>query len=552
MTGRAGEVFLLQEQFLVSVAVLLLLALTLLLVVVLMGREIRRLRRNENVLRVSEQSLALALEVSGAGIWRWNRDQDTVCFDVGFHSMLGYVMGDLPTRMTSEWVEYHHPDDCREMIARVEAYLKGEIGFYESTHRIRCKNGEWAWVFTRGQLIKHADGPGDFMGIAMNITDRVKGREEKARLQEQLNQSQKLQSLGILAGGVAHDFNNLLAILYVNLELMSSGYDESRQCLADCLHTMDRARAITGQLLTFSKGGAPVKKTAQLGPFVRESVNFALSGSNTVAHFDIPEDLWTLDYDENQMGQVIDNLVINARQAMPEGGRLDIAIRNLVLEGNHNMTLVPGDYLKITFTDSGTGMPPEVQARVFDPYFTTKPQGRGLGLASVYSIIAKHQGLIQVESAPGQGTTFTILLPSSRNEPVVEPSAKPPAVGRGSGKVLVMDDEDDLRLVLMKTLTSIGYDSVGARNGEEVVAFLAGEKEAYTAILLDLTIRGGMGGLGTLKEIRHIAPDLPVYVFSGYSDDPVIMDPQKYGFTGGIHKPFRSEELSELLGKREL
>lgn len=391
------------------------------------------------------------------------------------------------------------------------------------------------------------DSQGKILGAVVIFRDLT----EKQRLIETFQRNQKLESLGIFAGGIAHDFNNLLSVIYGNMQLIKGNPDshEVSESLESCLNTMKRAKAITAQLLTFAKGGAPVKKPGKIDQFIQDTVKFALSGSNCIPEFKIESGLWPLEFDENQIGQVFDNIVINAIQAMPDGGKLDVYAGNENIRLNDHPNLPPGNYIKIIFKDNGTGIAEDVLPRIFDPYFTTKQSGRGLGLASSNSIVNKHDGCIDVESVQGKGTTVNVYLPSDCTAPAENPD-KPEALIKGNGKILVMDDEPDLRKVLMKMLRLCGYTSEGAENGEDVLAILSGaelKNEKFEAVILDLTIPGGMGGKETVKEILKLYPELPVFVYSGYSDDPIMMDPQKYGFKGSLNKPFEIDELAKLL-----
>ncbi len=417
-----------------------------------------------------------------------------------------------------------------------------------SNHTILIsRDGSKKVIADSGAPIRNLEG--DIIGVVLvfrDMTDKQKSLDNQLRVQ-------KLESIGILAGGIAHDFNNLLSIIYGNLELMESAPDKetAAQYLANCIKTMKHAKAITLQLLTFAKGGAPIKKIGNIVPFIQDSVQFALSGSKCVPVFNIEKNLWAMEYDENQMGQVINNIVINATQAMPNGGKLEVTAANLILQTEDHSNLPAGKYVKMSFKDNGIGIPKELLTRIFDPYFTTKQTGRGLGLASVYSIIQQHDGYIEVESEAGKGAAFHVYLPASTKPPLDTDLQSIPIL-QGKGKILMMDDEANLREVLMQTLTNYGYSVFEAANGSEVLKILSDpnqKNDPFTGVILDLTIPGGMGGKETAAEIKKIAPDLPIFVYSGYSDDPVMVDPEKYGFSGSLNKPYKREELITMLQK---
>ena len=315
--------------------------------------------------------------------------------------------------------------------------------------------------------------------------------------------------------------------------------------------TIERARGLTLQLLTFAKGGDPIKTTGNLFPFAQETAQFALSGSNITCKFDIAQNLALCDFDKNQIGQVIDNMFINARQAMPDGGTILLSAKNTHIDENGHPPLIAGDYIVVSIKDSGIGMPKEILPRIFDPYYTTKPKGHGLGLASCYSIVKRHGGCINVDSESGKGSTFQIYLPVSKNISV--PSNQIAKVThKGSGTFLVMDDEEILQETFKSMLESLGYTVVCKKNGNETIDFVSIEmknQKSISGMIFDLTIPGGMGGREAIGEIRKIDPTTPVFVTSGYAEDPIMSNPAEYGFTASIRKPFRKSELSEMLNK---
>jgi PAS domain S-box-containing protein len=382
--------------------------------------------------------------------------------------------------------------------------------------------------------------------IIENITDRK-------RMEEELQKNQKLESLGVLAGGIAHDFNNLLAGIFGNIDLARSVSKDAQaiEYLKATLATMNRARALTLQLLTFAKGGAPVQKITPLIPFIQETARFALSGSNISCVFSMEENLRPCNIDKNQIGQVIDNIVINALQAMPSGGVIEISAGNILLGEKEHPSLVKGDYIKVSVKDTGIGIPKDIMPRIFDPFYTTKTKGHGLGLATCYSIIKRHGGAIDVESEPGKGSVFHVYLPAS-SQPASEDAAMPVVKQSGGGTVIVADDEEILRVTVQKMLESIGYSAVCKNDGGEAVDFYVRETAAgrrVAAMIFDLTIPGGMGGVEAVQEIRKLDKDLPVFVASGYADNSVMKNPVRYGFTASICKPFTIAELSEMLKK---
>jgi CheY-like chemotaxis protein len=330
-----------------------------------------------------------------------------------------------------------------------------------------------------------------------------------------------------------------------------SEQDKVSSYLSKAMTTIDRARALTGQLLTFAKGGAPIQKTGRLFPFIQETTHFALSGSNVSCRFDVQENLWPCSFDKNQIGQVIDNLVINAQQAMPFGGEIVVSARNVTLTEKELPTLPKGNYVKLSVKDSGIGMSKELLPRIFDPFFTTKAMGHGLGLATCYSIVNRHGGAIDVESEPGKGSTFFVYLPAS-TEAVSFTAEQSSVMHKGSGTFLIMDDEEVIRETVGRMLGSFGYTAVCKEEGRGAIDYFAAqvkEKRALAGIIFDLTVPGGMGGKAAVDEIRKMNREIPVFVASGYADDPVMKNPSEYGFTASICKPFMKSELSEMLNK---
>ncbi|MGB7569211.1 MAG: ATP-binding protein, partial [Chitinivibrionales bacterium] len=435
----------------------------------------------------------------------------------------------------------------KQDLENVKKVGRGEIPFYQTEKRYIRKNGETLWGSLTVSSIRDEKGPLlYYLSMVSDITERK-------RMEEDLQKSQKLESLGVLAGGIAHDFNNLMGGIFGYIDLANEANKEENvaRYLAKALGTIDRARGLTQQLLTFSKGGAPVKKTDRFFPFVRDAALFALSGSSVSCRFDAPDDLRDGNFDRNQIGQVIDNIIINAQQAMPAGGTIEVSARNISFGQNERAGLSAGDYVRISIKDTGIGIPAEILPRIFDPFFTTKEKGHGLGLSTCYSIVNRHGGSISVESEPGKGSTFHVFFPAAGER--AETSKKQTAPRhKGSGTILVMDDEEVIRETVGNMLESFGYTVVCKKNGKEAVDFFSEEIKAgrkVAAMIFDLTIPGGMGGEAALKEIRKLSADTPVFVASGYADDLIMATPAAHGFAASICKPFKKEGLAEMLEK---
>jgi PAS domain S-box-containing protein len=387
--------------------------------------------------------------------------------------------------------------------------------------------------------------------VVRDITERKEAEADRLILG-------KLESTGILAGGMAHDFNNLLTALLLNLDLaqtlIPSG-EELASCMEEAKRSALLAQGLTQQLITFAKGGASVRKATSLAPLILESVRAALSGSRVRGEFSLADDLWPAEVDEGQIGEVIRNMVLNAREAMPEGGVVSVRAENLVRKGNEPSSLSPWEYVRVSIADRGGGIAKEVLPKIFDPYFSTKQRGEqkgmGLGLTICHTVIKKHGGAIAVESEEGSGTTFHIYLPASRKLGREEKTPLPKVLPR-RGTILVMDDEEGLRKVVGAWLQRLGHKVELAADGEKAIEVFAGAKargRPFDVVILDLTVRGGMGGDAAIMALRKIDPAVKAIVMSGYGNDPVVQEHERYGFKGALAKPFGVEKLQEILSQ---
>jgi two-component system cell cycle sensor histidine kinase/response regulator CckA len=443
-----------------------------------------------------------------------------------------------------------------------DIYYKHRIRLFEKNAPQQCelrlvkKDGFRFWARLDSTVMQSADGLPVCRVVMSDITGPKRAEEERMNFERRLQQSQKLESLGVLAAGIAHDFNNLLQGIFGYIELANreSKDDRITGYLSEALNTTGRARGLTRQILTFAKGGAPVRKNSPLFPFIQETVQFALSGSTVASRFTAPENLWICSIDKNQIAQAINNIIINAQQAMPHGGTIEITAANITLSDKEHPPLTKGNYVKLSITDSGCGIPKEIVGHIFDPFFTTKEMGHGIGLTTSYSIVNRHDGCIDTESEPGKGSTFHIYLPAS-TEPVSSPAQEAPVSHTGhsgSGTFIVMDDEKIIRDTIGYMLKSFGYSVVCTKNGKEACEAIIKETKAnrtITGMIFDLTVPGDMGGKEAVAEVRKLDTDVPVFVASGYDDDPVMAAPREYGFTASISKPFSMVELARMLEK---
>ncbi len=397
------------------------------------------------------------------------------------------------------------------------------------------------------------DNKNEVAGVVVVFRDIT----ERQRAEVERRKTETLEQLGLLAGGIAHDFNNLLTAIIGNISLASlllPPDDEMAARLVDAKNASVRARDLAQQLLTFARGGAPVKRATSIGKLIQDTVGFSLRGSHSRSNFSFGADLWPAEIDPGQISQVIANMAVNADQAMPNGGMLQVSCENFRYTTSTTpqiRDLPPGDYIQIKIKDQGVGIPEQYLDRIFDPYFTTKPKGNGLGLATCYSIVKNHSGLITVESEVHVGTTFDVYLPAALNGelPAEQPTAFTQAM-TGSGRVLVVDDEDAIRALVDFTLTRLGYQVAQAATGIEGVNIYSEKLKAgerFDVVILDLTLPGGMGGKEVLKKLIEIDPTVNAIVSSGYATDATMSRYQDFGFRGVISKPYEAAELGKTV-----
>jgi PAS domain S-box-containing protein len=378
---------------------------------------------------------------------------------------------------------------------------------------------------------------------------------ERKRNEEERLTTSKLESLGTLAGGIAHDLNNILTVISGNIGLAQIEAPNDAGSLLSFLskagQAAQHAAHLSSQLLTFSKGGAPLKRVASISELLAQAAEFSLYGSNLRADIDIPVDLWKAEVDSGQIEQVINALMINAREAMPHGGTVRISARNVELEGKPGVLVPPGRYVKIRIADRGEGIAEDLATKIFDPYFTTKPTGSGLGLSIGYSIVKKHGGMLHLENSSPEGSTFAFYLPATdRDLTVPLPQVSERVFNFNHQKVLVMDDEAAIRDLTSQLLGTLGYEVTAVPDGMEAVkayerALRRGEN--FQAVILDATIRGGMGGLATMERLRSVDPNVNAIICSGYSDEAALSQFLAYGFRSALPKPFTRRELADAL-----
>jgi PAS domain S-box-containing protein len=512
-------------------------------------KEMADRKQAEEALRESEVKFRTFFEVSPVGIVIYPVSSDPfhsrlerATFNSAYHTFFGYSREELNSKSIADLT---YPDDMDKHADLTHDLLVGTRDSYNLEVRFMNKKEDIIWGYLNVTALRNShDEPAQIMTTLVDINER------KTMEMEQLK-FEKLESVGILAGGIAHDFNNILTSIIVNIARakMSHNFEKLFEVLEEVEGACTRAKELTNRLITFSKGGSPVMKPVLLNEHVKESALFALKGSHIECNFSLPDDLWPVEADAGQINQVILNLVINAVQAMPSVGTIHIALKNVKADAQNPHPLPDGDFVRVLIQDSGSGISKKNIQKIFDPYFTTKQEGSGLGLSSAYSIIKNHGGYIYVDSEKGFGSTFTIYLPAVRDKLPHITKRKAEDMS-GEGKILLMDDDSTLRSTLSKTLRQFGYDVEVARDGDEAIALYETalkDNEPFDAVIMDLTISSGMGGEEAIQKLRAIDPEVKAIVSSGYSDESVMSDFKKYGFSGTITKPYEIEELNDLL-----
>lgn len=510
--------------------------------------DITQLKQAENLLAAEKERLAVTLQSIGDAVITTDSRGKTLFLNPVAETLTGWTQVEAAGQPLSSIFRIIDETSRQPLDNPVKKVLdSGKIVTLANHTALISRDGLEYIIADSGAPIRDKDG--NIQGVVLVFRDVT----AEKKLAEELSKANRLESVGLLAGGIAHDFNNLLTAIVgsISLARLNTEPREIEASLALAEQASLQAKELTGQLLTFAKGGAPVKKLSRIEEIIREAATFALHGSRVRAEYDLAPQLWAVEVDAGQFGQVIQNLVINAVQAMPQGGTIHIKGENLTLPGSEALPLPPDRYIRLSIRDEGTGISPQNLATIFDPYFTTKSGGSGLGLATCYSIIKHHNGHIAVESKLGTGTTFYIYLPASTTKPEVTSKVAVPAL-QGAGRVLVMDDEPLIRRVLVKTLALIGFEVETVAEGLEALNCYREAKEAgraFDVVIMDLTIPGGMGGKEAVAYLLDYDPQAKVIVSSGYSSDAIASNYQKYGFRAVVTKPYKLEELTHTINE---
>ncbi|MBU7017406.1 MAG: PAS domain S-box protein [Theionarchaea archaeon] len=509
-------------------------------------KEILERKAIEESLAAEKEQLAVTLRSIGDGVITTDTDGIVVLINKVAESLTGWTQEEAVGKPLQSVFRIVNEKTRLSVENPVDKVMRRGVvvGLGNDTLLI-ARDGTERVIADSGSPIR--DKNSTIVGVVLVFRDIT----EKQKMEEDISRTQKLEALGNLAGGIAHDFNNVLTAILSNANLAKMYTDDEK--VVEKLVTIEKAslqaKNLTQQLLTFSRGGSPIKKVTSMKELIMDSARFALRGSNVRCECDIADDLWSADVDEGQISQVINNIVMNADEAMPEGGIIRITAENAYV-GKDVLPLGGGRYVKISIADKGVGIARNYLSKIFDPYFTTKQKGSGLGLSTCYSIIKRHDGYIDVESEIGVGTTFAVYIPGSQEER--EEKRKRTELLKGEGKVLVMDDEEVIRDAATEVLQYLGYVVATAKDGEEAFDMYreAYEKgECFDVVIMDLTVPGGMGGKEAVVRLKEINPSVKVIVSSGYSTDPVMADHKEHGFCGVVTKPYSVEDLSSALRK---
>ena len=502
-------------------------------------------KQTDVALRASEERFRSVFEDSPVGIALYNPNGNFIECNSEFFNILGITDSQLLQQFNLFEIGILKDSHKKDLFQRKSVKFEQEINFDNWQlphlhHGIIYLNVLIAPFHTERSVF-------NYLVQIQDITDHKKIEQESLR-------SEKLESIGMLAGGIAHDFNNILTGILGNVSLARI-YAKDDEIIKERLNEAEkavmRARDLTQRLLTFSKGGLPIKKILDIANLIEESTKFVLAGSKAKSIIQRAAGLWAIEADEGQINQVLNNIIFNADQAMPEGGIINIQVENYLADIDNLQSLNPGKYVKVSITDQGIGIPSEHLLKIFDPYFTTKKRGSGLGLATAFSIVKNHNGKIEVVSELGKGSTFTVYLPATEAAAEV-PEHVSEEQPLGEGRVLVVDDEKIVREVVVEMIRRLGYEVNAVKDGREAIAQYRkslAANQPYAAIIMDLIIPGGMGGKEAISQLLTIDPDANVIVSSGYSTDPIMSNFSQYGFKGVVAKPYDLYELGKVLKK---
>ena len=517
----------------------------------LLSREIAGHRRSQEALAEETERLGVTLRCIGDGVITTDMAGRVVLLNPVAEQLTGWSQPEAAGRPLAEIFVPLYAVRREPHAGFLEAALtRGAATDVSQNSLLPARDGRERIVAFKVSPLRQRAGQA-IMGAVLVVRDIT----EHERLTAEARKHLQVESLGVLAGGIAHDFNNILTVIMGNVSLADENLPHRAAAAAnlrEAARAAQQARELTGQLLKFAKGGAPIKTAARLQETIRESARFGLHGSHIRPVFELPRDLWAVEVDNSQIHQVIHNLVINAVQAMPHGGYLRIHAVNRTVTGPENHALPPGNYVQISVADEGCGVSPEALPRIFDPYFTTKKTGNGLGLAMCDVIIRNHGGRITVTSELGKGTTFHIHLPATDKAPTAPAPSERTATVTRRGRILVLEDDDALQTLMAAMLLRLGYRADFVDRGEDAVRMFQTalqHGDPFDGAILDLTVPGSMGGREAIRCLRELQPDFPALVSSGAAHDPAVADFHQHGFCGAMTKPYTLEQFAEALGR---
>lgn len=514
-------------------------------------RDMTQRKNAELVVAGEKERLAVTLRSIGDGVITINSEGEVLFINKVAEELTGWNQSEAEGKPLSEVFNIHDRFSKEPLGHLIDTTLNKVKSFNlpGNTVLVARDGTERIIADSVAPILDQDSQPRGIVVVFRDVTHTIKTEEELLKIR-------KLESVGILAGGIAHDFNNILVAILGNLNLATQMLEKNHKVnplLEDAVKASLRAKDLTNQLLTFAKGGSPVKELTSIENVIKDSAEFVLHGAKTNCVFNIQDDIWLANIDKGQIGQVIQNIIINAQHAMPGGGTIQVSCENVTDPSHENVQLdYDKDYIKITITDKGIGIPENLIEKIFDPYFTTKREGSGLGLAITHSIVEKHNGHINVWSKPGKGTSFYIYLPASKDIESYAQQQEAEKNYKQTGKetVLLMDDDEMVRHVSTNMLEFMGYHVLNAADGLEAITLYKDKFDAGEPIdiaIMDLTVPGGMGGQEAVLEILKINPKARVIVASGYSNDPVLANYKKYGFKAAVVKPFDIKDLNTVI-----
>jgi PAS domain S-box-containing protein len=511
-------------------------------------------RLADEALKENELKYRTIVDSIEEGYFEIDLDRNLTFFNDPLCKMLGYTPAEMTNKNTREFTS---PDTIRKMDRIYAQIQKSGEPIQVTGYDAVGKNGrELALELTASLMTKSDGNPVGFRGVLRDVSERKDAEAEKRKIETQVQQAQKMESIGTLAGGIAHDFNNILMGIQGNASLMLLKTENSHpnyEKIKNVESYVENGTELTRQLLGFARRGKYHAIATDLNDVIEKSSSmFGRTKKEIQIHTDLMPDVRTVEVDRGQIEQALLNLYVNAWQAMPEGGDLYLKTENVILDSNFEShqpyKVKTGNYIKITVTDTGSGIDAETKQRIFEPFFTTKEMGRGtgLGLASVYGIIKSHGGYINVYSEKDQGTTFTIYLPASGKK-ILQATSKPvPTVLKGAGTILLIDDEQMIIKVGEELLEELGYNVLTAESGPDALKLYAKNADKIDLVIMDM-IMPGMGGGETFDRLKQIKPNIKVLLSSGYSINGQASEILKRGCDGFIQKPFNINQLSEKI-----